>query len=391
MSEKTSPSLRFLLSLTVFATFFLIISSFLFHSVSNPLRPYSGFKLIVVDKPPVYIKPHADDGRGDPIVVLSPPTAIDTLKQEEISVQTRGNPGLNERTNPSLPDSKMVPSKPSSALNNQKTKDTLVKPPDMNEKNDSSLPQKRICVPENALLRIYMYNLPSEFHFGLLDWKAGPNRTWPEVESPNQIPRYPGGLNLQHSVEYWLTLDLLSSNINEVVRPCSVVRVHNSSKADFIFVPFFASLSYNRHSKIRGREKYSVNRKLQNRLLEFLFSQPEWKKSMGKDHIIVAHHPNSMLYARKKLGSARFVLADFGRYAAKIANVEKDVIAPYRHVVRTISSNNSAAFEQRPTLVYFQGAIYRKDVSELISVFIFIELISSASVMSSVMLIAFFL
>jgi len=83
----------------------------------------------------------------------------------------------------------------------------------------------------------------------------------------------------------------------------------------------------------------------------------------GKDHLIIAHHPNSMLDARSKLGSAMFVLADFGRYPVDIANLGKDIIAPYRHLVRTIPNGESAPFDKRPILAYFQGAIYRKDVS----------------------------
>ncbi|TYJ22190.1 hypothetical protein E1A91_A08G109600v1 [Gossypium mustelinum] len=217
------------------------------------------------------------------------------------------------------------------------------------------------CDTNQALLRVYMYDLPSEVHFGLLGWKGKLNQVWPEVNDPSRIPSYPGGLNLQHSIEYWLTLDLLSSNIPNVVRPCAAIRVTNSSQADLIFVPFFASLSYNRHSKLRGKEKVSVNKMLQNKLVKFLTAQNEWKRFGGKDHVIVAHHPNSMLDARGKLGSAMFVLADFGRYPSEIANIEKDIIAPYRHVVRTIPSADSAPFDKRPILVFFQGAIYRKD------------------------------
>ncbi|KAH1107658.1 hypothetical protein J1N35_011426 [Gossypium stocksii] len=217
------------------------------------------------------------------------------------------------------------------------------------------------CDTNQALLRVYMYDLPSEFHFGLLGWKGKLNQVWPEVNDPSRIPSYPGGLNLQHSIEYWLTLDLLSSDTPNVVRPCAAIRVTNSSQADIIFVPFFASLSYNRHSKLRGKEKVSVNKMLQNKLVKFLTAQNEWKRFGGKDHVIVAHHPNSMLDARGKLGSAMFVLADFGRYPSEIANIEKDIIAPYRHVVRTILSADSAPFDKRPILVFFQGAIYRKD------------------------------
>ncbi|XAR50048.1 Xylogalacturonan beta-1,3-xylosyltransferase [Bertholletia excelsa] len=217
------------------------------------------------------------------------------------------------------------------------------------------------CDPNHALLRVYIYELPPEFHFGLLGWKGSSKQNWPDVSNPSEIPHYPGGLNLQHSVEYFLTLDLLSSNAPNMDRPCNAIRVQNSSQADIIFVPFFASVSYNRYSKVHGKEKVSVNRMLQNKLVEFLKSQHEWKQSGGKDHLLVAHHPNSMLVARKKLGSAMFVLADFGRYPVEIANLQKDVIAPYKHLVPTIDANKSAPFERRPILVYFKGAIYRKD------------------------------
>ncbi|XP_015081319.1 probable arabinosyltransferase ARAD1 [Solanum pennellii] len=210
---------------------------------------------------------------------------------------------------------------------------------------------------KQALLRVYMYDLPPEFHFGLLGWKGNGKEMWPNVDMQGHVPSYPGALNLQHSVEYWLTLDLLSSNIT---RPCTAIRVKNSSEADVVFVPFFSSLSYNRHSRPPRKGKVSLNRILQDKVVEFLRSRHEWKINGGVDHVIVAHHPNSMLVARKKLSSAMFVLADFGRYRTKIANIEKDVIAPYKHIVRTLDANNSPSFEQRHILVYFQGAIYRK-------------------------------
>ncbi|ESW27305.1 hypothetical protein PHAVU_003G190200 [Phaseolus vulgaris] len=220
--------------------------------------------------------------------------------------------------------------------------------------------RKMACDTTLALLRVFMYDLPPEFHFGLLDWKGSANQTWPIVNNPKHVPPYPGGLNLQHSVEYWLTLDLLSSNIANVFRPCSAIRVQNASQADVVFVPFFSSLSYNQHSKIHGKEKVSVNKMLQGRLVQFLMEREEWKRSGGTDHVIVAHHPNSMVHARRKLGSSIFVLADFGRYHSKIANIQKDIIAPYRHLVNTIPRAESASYKERSTLLYFQGAIYRK-------------------------------
>ncbi|XP_031475568.1 probable arabinosyltransferase ARAD1 [Nymphaea colorata] len=217
------------------------------------------------------------------------------------------------------------------------------------------------CRTNQEAIKVFMYDLPPQFHFGLLGWEPREDESWPDVRQ--EVPSYPGGLTHQHSVEYWLTLDLLSSNSSCVeVGLCNAVRVHNSNDADVIFVPFFASLSYNLDSKLTKKKgRVSKDRKLQDKLVEFLMGREEWKRRDGRDHLIVAHHPNSLLRAREKLAPAMFVVADFGRTPVRIANLEKDIVAPYRHVVTTIASNDSLKFENRSTLLYFQGEIYRKD------------------------------
>jgi len=212
---------------------------------------------------------------------------------------------------------------------------------------------------DELVIKVYMYDLPPEFHFGLLGWKPNRNSVWPDVR--NDIPGYPGGLNLQHSIEFWLTLDILASEFPQASKARTVIRVQNSSEADIIYVPFFSSLSYNRFSKGKPNEKKNGNKILQEKLVKHLTAQEEWKRSGGKDHLILAHHPNSMLEARMKLWPATFILSDFGRYPPNIANVEKDVIAPYKHLIPSYLNDNST-FDTRPTLLYFQGAIYRKDV-----------------------------
>ncbi|CAL5012688.1 unnamed protein product [Urochloa decumbens] len=229
------------------------------------------------------------------------------------------------------------------------------------------------CDADAAALRVYVYDLPPEFHFGMLGWDGGNSKgktktkaaaaaAWPDVRDPRAVPHYPGGLNLQHSVAYWLTLDILSSTTTSSSsdRPCIAVRVTNASAADVFFVPFFASLSYNRHSKLRHGEKASTNRVLQAELVKYLMRKETWRRWGGRDHLIVPHHPNSMMEARKRLSAAMFVLSDFGRYSPDVANLKKDVIAPYKHVVRSLADHESPAFDQRPILAYFQGAIHRK-------------------------------
>ncbi|KAM2466514.1 probable arabinosyltransferase ARAD1 [Malus sylvestris] len=209
-----------------------------------------------------------------------------------------------------------------------------------------------------VLLKVFMYDLPPEFHFGLLNWKPESSSVWPDLQT--KIPAYPGALNLQHSIEYWLTLDLLASELPNPPNARAAIRVRNASEADIVFIPFFSSLSYNRFSKINPHEKKSKNKVLQDKLVKFVTAQKEWKMSGGRDHLIVAHHPNSLLDARMKLWPATFILSDFGRYPPNLANVEKDVIAPYKHVIKSYV-NDSSTFDSRPTLLYFQGAIYRKD------------------------------
>ncbi|GFZ09396.1 exostosin family protein [Actinidia rufa] len=238
----------------------------------------------------------------------------------------------------------------------------------MGERNWSSIGQKKsmFCLFSiTSILFIFSWYLrfscmiyPQSFIFKLLDWKPEGKRVWPDVRT--KVPEYPGGLNLQHSIEYWLTLDLLSSEFADSSNARSALRVHNSSEADVIFVPFFSSLCYNRYSRVRPQEKRSHNKLLQEKLVKFLIMQEEWKTSGGRDHIILAHHPNSLLDARMMLWPATFILSDFGRYPPNVANVDKDVIAPYKHVIKTYV-NDSSDFDSRPTLLYFQGAIYRKD------------------------------
>ncbi|GER49972.1 exostosin family protein [Striga asiatica] len=271
------------------------------------------------------------------------------------SINIKPNPETNKQQSPAI-------SPLTKTLEKQDITVQDLVPPEKTSDEPEKYNIRRKCDKSRALLRVYMYDLPPQFHFGLLGWNSTASQTWPNVADRKAIPSYPGGLNLQHSIEYWLTLDLLASSNENITRPCTAVRVTNPNEADVIFVPFFSSLSYNRNSKRHhDGQKFGGDRVLQEKLVDFLKNRKEWRKSGGKDHVIMAHHPNSMLFVRRKLGSCMFVLSDFGRYSSKVANLEKDVIAPYKHMVRKVPDGESACFDERPTLVFFQGAIYRKD------------------------------
>lgn len=107
------------------------------------------------------------------------------------------------------------------------------------------IPPRWRCDPKHAKLRVFMYDLPAEFHYGMITEFKGSG--WPKNVS--DIPRYPGGLYQQHSPEFWLITDLLTSDMPDRSSPCTAFRVRRWQDADVVLVPFFASLSYNRYGQ----------------------------------------------------------------------------------------------------------------------------------------------
>lgn len=225
-------------------------------------------------------------------------------------------------------------------------------------------PNRAGCSPEAAKLKVFMYDLPPEFHYGMIA-EFGPksNQIWPK--SVTDIPKYPGGLYQQHSPEYWLITDVLTSDMADRTSPCTAFRVRRWEEADVILVPFFASLSYNKFSRpaVPGSKELDKNQELQEKLLSFLKRQPAWRAANGADHVVVIHHPNSMVHSRERFRNVMFVVADFGRYGVDVANLKKDVVAPYKHVIPCFDDDvaGDASFGLRQTLLFFQGAIVRKE------------------------------
>jgi hypothetical protein len=79
--------------------------------------------------------------------------------------------------------------------------------------SNSSIGQKQESFePSPTVLKVYMYDLPSKFNWGLLSRASelGVNLSEPFSVNGPPFPAYHGGLSHQHSPEYWLTIDLLT-------------------------------------------------------------------------------------------------------------------------------------------------------------------------------------
>lgn len=129
------------------------------------------------------------------------------------------------------------------------------------------------------------------------------------------------------------------------------------------FLHFDELCRYSRPVVAGKPSQHDQNQELQEKLLRFLSSQPAWAASHGADHVVIIHHPNSMVHSRDRFRNSMFVVADFGRYVTNVANMRKDVVAPYKHVIPTFDDDTTGAksFPLRPTLLFFQGAIVRKE------------------------------
>lgn len=76
------------------------------------------------------------------------------------------------------------------------------------------------------------------------------------------------------------------------------------------------------------------------------------------------HHPNAFRFLREQVNQSILIVADFGRYPKTLANLSKDVVAPYVHVVDSFTDDNTTdPYESRSTLLYFRGRTVRKAVS----------------------------
>ncbi|KAM0009083.1 putative xylogalacturonan beta-1,3-xylosyltransferase [Helianthus debilis subsp. tardiflorus] len=199
-------------------------------------------------------------------------------------------------------------------------------------------------------LRVFMYDLPKRFNVGML----------PPSNATNNLPGWPHHprLQQQHSVEYWMmaSLNLYENNADQ-----EAVRVLNPEAADVFFVPFFSSLSFNTYGNNMTDPDTEFDRQLQVDILEILRKSKYWQRTSGRDHVIPMHHPNAFRFLREEVNASILIVADFARFPRSMASLQKDVVAPYKHVVESFMDDDSSnPYKLRTTLLFFRGRTVRK-------------------------------
>ncbi|KAL6856124.1 hypothetical protein ACP4OV_018926 [Aristida adscensionis] len=217
--------------------------------------------------------------------------------------------------------------------------------------------------PAPAPVRIYMYDLPAKFTYGVVRSytaaRAPSGSADPAAALPDEQLRYPGH---QHSAEWWLFRDLLRRGPRD--RP--VARVGDPRGADLFYVPFFSSLSLVVNpvrppvaANASGAAAPYSDEAMQEELLEWLERQPYWRRHKGRDHVFICQDPNALYKVVDRISNAVLLISDFGRLRGDQASLVKDVILPYSH--RINSFKGDIGVEGRPSLLFFMGNRYRKE------------------------------
>ncbi|PON34573.1 Exostosin-like [Parasponia andersonii] len=208
-------------------------------------------------------------------------------------------------------------------------------------------------------VRIYLYDLPTRFTYGVIEHHSLARGGRP-VDDVTKL-KYPGH---QHMAEWHLFRDLLRPDLERI--GSSVVRVSEPDDADLFYVPFFSSLSLIvnpvRPAAEPGldpvRPAYS-DEETQEALVEWLEAQEYWKRNNGRDHVIVASDPNALYRVIDSVKKSALLVSDFGRLRRDQGSLVKDVILPYSHRVNVYQGD--IGVENRNTLLFFMGARYRKE------------------------------
>ncbi|KAG8385109.1 hypothetical protein BUALT_Bualt03G0007200 [Buddleja alternifolia] len=211
----------------------------------------------------------------------------------------------------------------------------------------------------NNKVKIYMYDLPRRFTFGVIQSYAAARGG--ESVANDAVLKYPGN---QHPAEWYLFSDLNRPSDERV--DSAVIRVMDPEKADLFYVPFFSSLSLVvnpiRPATVNGslvRPFVYNDEQTQEALMEWLEKQVYWKRNNGWDHVFICQDPNALYKVIDRVKNGVLLVSDFGRLDRNQASLVKDVIVPYSHRIRTY--NGDIGIEKRKSLLFFMGNRYRKE------------------------------
>ncbi|KAH6830621.1 Exostosin family protein [Perilla frutescens var. hirtella] len=205
-------------------------------------------------------------------------------------------------------------------------------------------------------VRIYMYDLPRRFTYGVIESYAAARGGEPVAD--DALLKYPGN---QHSAEWYLFSDLNRPSEERTDSP--VTRVMDPEQADLFYVPFFSSLSLVanpiRSNVSPDRTVVYSDEQTQESLMDWLEEQVYWKRNNGWDHVIICQDPNALYKVIDRVKNGVLLVSDFGRLARTQASLVKDVIMPYSHRINTYKGD--AGLENRNSLLFFMGNRYRKE------------------------------
>ncbi|GER48928.1 exostosin family protein [Striga asiatica] len=234
----------------------------------------------------------------------------------------------------------------------------LYAPPNYNTNTSINLGNdRRFRSPDGREVRIFMYDLPRRFTYGIIESYAAA-RGGRAAEDDAHL-KYPGH---QHSAEWYLFSDLNRPAGERV--DSSVTRVMDPEEADLFYVPFFSSLSLI-VNRIRPVSNFSQDgavyndEQTQEDLMEWLEEQVYWKRNNGWDHVFICQDPNALYKVIDRVKNGVLLVSDFGRLARNQASLVKDVILPYSHRINTYKGDVS--LENRKSLLFFMGNRYRKE------------------------------
>ncbi|XP_021729671.1 probable arabinosyltransferase ARAD1 [Chenopodium quinoa] len=211
-------------------------------------------------------------------------------------------------------------------------------------------------------VKIYMYDLPRKFTYGVIESYAMARGGIKSPVSDDSELKYPGN---QHSAEWYLFSQLGKDEKHRV--DSAVSRVFDPEEADLFYVPFFSSLSLVANP-VRAANANAGNgavsgvysdEKMQEELIDWLEEQVYWKRNNGWDHVFICQDPNALYKVVDKIKNGILLVSDFGRLRPDQASLVKDIILPYSH--RINSYKGDIGVENRKSLLFFMGNRYRKE------------------------------